>query len=388
MKCLHVVNISFVLPYYIGGQFDFLRDKGVSFYVACTPSEFLNQYAEEKNFFSIPITVAREINIIKDVKSVFELVRVIRKNKIDVVIGHTPKGGLLAMTASYLAGRKNRIYFRHGLMYETSKGMKKVLLKSIEKLTGMLASKVVCVSPSVLEISNREALSDAGKNIILNRGTCNGIDLRRFNKTAVCHKRVEEVRRKYGINSDKKIIGYVGRLVNDKGINELVGGWRLLREKYSDIILLLAGPFEDRDSLPERTKEVLRNDESIICTGLIDEVELFYSMMDFFILPSYREGFPTVVLEASAMELPVLTTRVTGCCDSIRDGETGCFIENDPTDIANKMKYYLDNPEIAKEHGRNGRIFVEKNFQQEIIWNDIASLIFNLDNHENHNNRQ
>lgn len=378
MRILHVVNVSFVLPYYIGEQFDYFKAQGIEFHVACSPSAHLNEYANKKEFVAHPVKILRSINPVTDVISVIKLIRLIRTYKIDVVIGHTPKGGLLAMIASSIVRINKRIYFRHGLMYETSLGLKRTLLMLIEKLTGRLATKVICVSPSVLEISNNEGLSSGSKNFLLNKGTCNGVDINRFSRAAFTESYLLGLKGKYGILPGDKVIGYVGRLVNDKGINELMESWEVLTKKYKTAKLLLVGPFEERDSISEQMKTYISDNQSIIHTGLIDDVSAFYGLMDIFILPSYREGFPTVVLEASAMEIPVLTTTSTGCKDSIIDRNTGMFIDINSSDIVNKISYYLDNAEIAIQHGKNGRGHVIKDYAQEKIWKEIKYKVLEI----------
>ena len=325
----------------------------------------------------IPLNILRKISIWADIKAVFKLYNVIKREKIDIVIGHTPKGALIGMLAAALAKIDKRIYFRHGLLYETSTGFKRSLLMQIEKFTGRLATKVVCVSSSVLEVSNREKLSHPTKNIMLNKGTCNGIDATvTYNKNFNSLEEIEALRTKYGIEPGDQVIGFVGRLVNDKGINALVAAWQELLKKKKNIKLLLVGPFEKRDALDQEVVDYISNEKTIIHTGLIEKIAPFYGLMTVFVLPSYREGFPTVVLEASAMEIPVITTKSTGCIDSIIENETGLFTSIKPEAITEKITYYLANEHIATEHGKNGREFVLKNFDQEVIWQEIDKKLF------------
>lgn len=379
MKILHVVNVSFVLPYFIGEQFDYFQEKGFELYVACTPDKFLYEYSEKKAFTTVPINILREFNIKEDLISIWKLSKVIKQEKIDIVIGHTPKGALIGLVAAKLAGVKNRVCFRHGLMYETSSGLKRTILKLIEKLTGSLASKVVCVSPSVLTISNQEGISSPKKNLLLNKGTCNGINAEsKFNPKLINDDDLDRLRLKYTIKPTDRVVGYVGRLVNDKGINELIEAWKELINKYDDVRLLLVGPFEERDGISSSLQEYVLNEPSIIYTGLVNETVNFYSLMDVFILPSYREGFPTVVLEASAMELPVITTLATGCIDSIMENKTGVYTALNPKGIIEKIMYYLDNDILAKEHGRNGRKFIVDNFDQKVIWQEIEKKVLEV----------
>ncbi|OBS13155.1 hypothetical protein ATE49_13905 [Elizabethkingia miricola] len=374
-RILHVVSVSFSLPYFIGEQFTYFRRKtDYTFYVACSPSEELSDLSEELQFTKVPLPINRAISPIQDLKAIFLLRKFIRENKIDIVVGHTPKGGMIAMLAAYLAGLKNRVYFRHGIMFETSRGIKRFILKSIEQMTGFFATKVVCVSNEIKSISEREHLSNKKKNILLGRGTCNGVDCdNRFNPENYYNER--DLKDKLGLDDTNFVVGYVGRLVKDKGTEDLVNAWSLVTDKYPQARLLLVGPFEDRDAVSEEVKNKIVDTSSIIHTGLVKNTEDYYAVMDAFILPSYREGFPTVILEASSMGLPILTTRATGCSEAIIENETGIFFDIESVKIYEAIEYFINNRSIARQMGENGRNFVKENFEQSYIWRIIENKI-------------
>lgn len=340
--------------------------------VACSASDYLGPYAKEQGFEYLETPINRSISIKDDYLSIVAICRFIREKEIDVIVGHTPKGGLLAMIAGKICGVQKRIYFRHGLVYETSHGLKRFILKSVDRLASFCATKIVCVSPSVLQRSIADKLAPAKKQIILKNGTCNGVDtLNQFNPDTIVRDKVNALRNQYGIKPDEFVIGYSGRLVKDKGIIELIKAFDKLKDA-NNCRLLLVGMFEERDALPEDIKDRILNDDRIIYTGFINGgMEYYYSLMDLYVLPSYREGFPTGVLEAQAMKLPIITTRVTGCCDSIIDGITGLFAENSADDIADKIdKIRLD----TKIDGQQGRKWVIEKFDSRIIWKEIEKL--------------
>ena len=179
------------------------------------------------------------------------------------------------------------------------------------------------------------------------------------------------MKEKYGIKDADFVIGYSGRMVRDKGIIELVRAFDKL-DNAENCKLLLVGMFEKRDALPEDVKERIQNDPRIIYTGFINGgMEYYYAMMNVYVLASYREGFPTGVLEAQSMELPVITTRVTGCCDSIVDGKTGLFVDNDADDLVRKLDRIRINHVID---GKNGRQWVVNNYDSRIVWKEIEKL--------------
>ena len=369
---LHVVNIYFVLPYFIGDQFKYFKEKGYNMNVVCSPSEYLSDYAQKQGFEYMESPINRNISIVQDFASIRNICKFVKKQKIDIVVGHTPKGGLLAMIAGWLMRVPIRIYVRHGLVYETSKGLKRFMLMSVDRLASFCSTKVVCVSPSVLRKSIEDHLAPIKKQMIWHKGTCNGIDtLNHFNPAEIVPARLTDLKARYGIEEEDFVIGYSGRLVKDKGIIELVRAFDKL-QRADNCKLLLVGMFEKRDALPEDIQERILNDSRIIYTGFInDGMEYFYSMMDIYVLASYREGFPTGVLEAQAMEKPVITTRVTGCCDSIIDGRTGFFVNNTADDIVKK----IDKIRLGKViDGCEGRKWVIENFDSRLVWKEIEKL--------------
>ena len=362
-KVLHVVSISFSLKYFIGDQFQYFKKKGYSFHVACSEDDELFNLAEQYGFTPFPIPIVRSIDPLRDVKSIIALYNYIRKEKFDIVICHSPKGGLIGITAAYLARTENRVFFRHGLVFETLKGFKRKMLIFIEKLTGALANKVVNVSSSIENIANKLNLNSIHKNILLGNGTCNGVDIHKY-----MYSKIDR-------DPQKIVVGFVGRLSKDKGIGELIKAWQILISRWENIDLMLVGPIDERDPLDEEVLRIISDNETIKLVGAVKETYSYYNEMDIFILPSYREGFPTVVLEASSSELPVITTKKTGCIDSIRSGITGIFTDLTPMSIVLSIEFYLENPDKRSEHGKAGRIWMEEGFSESFIYREILNKV-------------
>lgn len=359
-----MVSVSFSIKYFIGNQFRYFKDKGYEFHVACSESEELYGLAEKYDFKPFPIPIVRAIDPIQDLKSIWILKKYINNENFDVVIAHSPKGGLIGMLAAYLANVPNRFYFRHGLVFETSSGLKKKILILIEKLIGRLAHKIINVSQSVENMADSLKLNDFSKNILLGKGTCNGVDLNEF-------------KYRVGLKNESLItIGFVGRLTKDKGIVELIDGWKILKTKYNNIRLMLVGPVDSRDPLNDDLVNYIKSDKTIELIGGVPDAKIYYNMMDIFILPSYREGFPTVILEASSSQLPVITTRSTGCIDAIVENETGLFVEINGESISSMIEQYLISKELRVRHGIQGAKFVKENFSEKIIYKEIEKKIF------------
>lgn len=373
---LHVVNVSFVIPYFLGDQLLYMRKKGYNMNVICSPSSRLTLLANKYLFNYGEVSLYRKFSFLADIRGVIGICKYIKTHKVTIVNGHTPKAGLLAMLAAKLMRVSKRIYFRHGLLYETSTGMKKYIFIFSERFASWLATDVVCVSPYLIEKSIIDKLSSKQKMFLLNKGSCNGVDvLEKFNPDKIEVIKLKHIKQRYGITDNAWIIGYTGRIVMDKGIVELVEAYKILKSKYSNIYLLLVGPEEERDTLPVEVTRFIHTEKRIIVTGLIEgDIEYYYALMNVLVLASFREGFGTSILEASAMQIPVLTTSHTGCKNAIVDGETGLYINHNPLTIVSKIEHLVENLSLAEKLGMNGRRFVKENFEQHLVWNEIEKL--------------
>ncbi|MCT4616223.1 MAG: glycosyltransferase [Marinifilaceae bacterium] len=370
---LHVTSVYFSLPYFIGNQFKYFIEKGFSEHVICSKSPLLRNYSEEMGFEYKETPILRRISPFWDIISIYCIVKYIKVNKINLINGHSPKGALLAMVAGYFCKVPKRIYFRHGLVFETSRGLKRKLLLLIDKLTSCLSTDIVCVSPSLFEASLENKLNSKTKQRLLNKGTCTGIDsIFKFNPQNIKIDKKIELMKEFDLNKDNFVIGYTGRLVVDKGIIELVEAFSKLN--VANKKLLLVGMFDDRDTLPDSVIEEIKSNKDIIYTGYIDkDIEYYYSLMDIFVLASYREGFPTCVLEASSLEIPIVTTKKTGCIDSILENVTGFYSEINPEYLVNTIER-LSDKDIRRQFGENGRKYVVKHFDERIVWKEIEKL--------------
>ena len=377
-KILHVVSVDFSLPIFVGEQFRYFKNKGYNLHVICSASARLAPYAQKMEFDYSVVEITRSFNFFKDLWAVYLICRYIHKNRIDIVVGHSPKGALLAMIAAFLMRVPKRIYFRHGLVYETFGGLKRKLLINLDRITAFCANQVVCVSPSVYDRSLIDRLNFASKQIILGKGTCNGIDaLNKFNPSKIKLEAIDQLRLSLDIDPSSFVIGYCGRLVRDKGIVLLIEAFKMIRSEMNDskIKLLIVGGFEERDALPTNIENEIKINPDISFTGFVfDNIENYYALMSVSVLPSYREGFPTTVLESSSMTLPVITTKATGCIDSIIDNETGIFIDNNASTLHKALKFYYYNTEERLLHGKNGRNFVLSQFTNQIIWKEIEKI--------------
>jgi len=371
-RVVHMATVPETLGF-LRGQLARLRRRGFECWAVASPGPSLEAFARREGAAARGLQMTRRITPVGDLVALARCVRLLLRIRPDIVHGHTPKGGLVAMIGAFLTRVPVRIYTVHGLPLETARGLRRVLLRGTERLSCLLAHRVQAVSPSLLRRIVDEGLCAAGKVRVLGEGTINGVDAEgRFAPSPGLDRAGAELRRRLGIPPEAPVIGFVGRIVRDKGVADLVAAWRRLRFERPDVHVLVVGAFEPQDALPREVERVLRFDPWIHLTGPVDSTPEFLAAMDVVALPSYREGFPQVPLEAAAMERPVVATRVTGCVDAIADGRTGTLVPpGDAEALAGALRRYLLDPELRRRHGREGRLRVLRHFRPERLWGEM-----------------
>ena len=357
------------------GQLRFSRETGYEVYVASSPGGGLNRVADADGVTAFAIPMEREISPLRDLVSLWRLWRLMRLLRPDVCHVGTPKAGLLGGLAALLAGVPHRFYTLHGLRLETAVGFKKAMLTVAERISCLLAHRVICVSKSLREKVVELGFVAASKTRLTGAGSANGVDVSRFDPTALRQAGARRARRSLGLPSQVSVVGFVGRLTKDKGITELIEAFQLLEDRYPRLRLLLVGCFEKSDCLPPSVGQSIRANSRIVHSGFVDNPSLLYQLMDVVVLPSYREGFPTVALEAAAAGKPIVATRVTGSCDAVVDGETGLLVPaRDSSALAGAIGSLLDDKTKANQMGLAARSRVVREFQQERVWEGLSAL--------------
>jgi glycosyltransferase involved in cell wall biosynthesis len=216
-------------------------------------------------------------------------------------------------------------------------------------------------------------LCPADKIRVLLQGSCNGVDAAvRFNPSLLGDEVRNATRRKYDIPCEAIVVGFVGRLVRSKGIVELADAWGTLRQEFPSLHLLLVGPAESGDPVPREIEERLRNDPRVHLVGEEWDIPPVYATMDMLVLPTYREGFPIVLLEAAAMKLAIVATNVPGCVDAVQDGVTGTLIPPyDSRQLVAAVRRYLRDPELSHRHGEAARARVLRDFSDRAMWKAV-----------------
>lgn len=375
LNCRKLLVIAVTSPIsmaFFKGQIEYLQKAGFDIVVVCSPGWELISGVRY-----YPVAMEREISPLKDLSSLFRLIKLFVKIKPEIVNAGTPKAGLLVTLAAFLTRVPLRIYTCHGLRLETTSGWKRKLLSLTEKIAASCAHQVVCVSDSLRSRYAQLNLAEENKITVIGNGSCNGINLDQYirNIDNVTNKQLYKVLFGKTISDDSVFIGFIGRLTRDKGIYELIEAYKTLSFQLPNLYLLLLGGFEEGDPVNNQTQDSIFFDERIINLGWISDPIQYYRLMQLLILPTYREGLPTVLLEAAAMEVPVVATRATGCVDVVVEGETGLLVPiGDSKALAEAITLLLQNKTLRENMGRNARQRMEKLFRQEIVWENTLQF--------------
>lgn len=354
-----------------GGQIGFLAKNGFEVHVICSPGPRLEAMHGE-GVTPWAVSMKREIAIASDMRSLWRLWRLFRLIRPDIVVSGTPKAGLLGTLAARLAGVPSVEYALYGLRFETTSGIKRLILMGAEWISCHVADSVRCVGPSLLARVVALGLAPAKHCKVIGNGGADGIAIERYATGAQARIEADKIRREFHIPSDAPVLGFVGRITRDKGIRELYEAFTRLRRSYPELRLMLVGDFEPGDPVPDNLRMRIEADPAVTCTGFVNDVERFYWAMDVMALPTYREGFGTVLLEAQASSVPVVATNATGAVDAILDGETGLRVPMCDTEaLAGALDRLLGDAALRSRMGAAGRTWVEKTFRREDRWQAI-----------------
>jgi glycosyltransferase involved in cell wall biosynthesis len=363
------VNSSIALGF-LQGQLQYFRSSGFDVTVLCPerrPDEW--EVARPENVPVVELPMEREISPVRDLASLWRLCRIMSVLRPAVTNVGTPKAGLLGGFAAWLNRVPCRFYTLHGLRFETAKGLRRKLLIYAERLACRFAHRVVCVSQSVREKAIAFGLTNPERALIFGAGSCNGVDASRFAATPERMRQAAELRRHLGIPPQSPVLLFVGRLTCDKGIPELTEAFSRLADRFPDLRLLLVGCFEDGDALPSEVRKRLEMHERVILAGPVNDTAPYYALADVLVLPSHREGLPTVVLEGQAAGKPVIGAAATGIVDLIEDGKTGLlFPVGDVPALSEAMAKLTSDKDLAMRLGLAGQEQVRRKFAQEQIW--------------------
>ena len=365
-----VVTSGMTARLLLRGQPAFLQRMGFDVQVICSPGEDLESVRRQEGVEVLGVAMSRTIRPLQDLLALGQIFRHLRRLRPDIVNAGTPKAGLLGILAARLAGVPVRIYTLRGLRLETTHGWRRRLLTAAERLAAASAHRIVCVSESLRRRYLDLGLAPEAKTVVLGAGSSNGVDCERFHPDAAQGPAAAELRKRLGIPGGAPVIGFVGRLTRDKGIEDL--GWIFstrIAPYLDDCRLLMVGDFEPGDPVANDVRRELTRHPRIVLTGQVEDSAPYYGLMHVLAFPSYREGFPNVPLEAAASGLPVAAYAATGTVDAVAHGTTGTLISvGDRSALAEALRHYLEDVGLRRRHGEAGRRRVEGHFDRKLVW--------------------
>lgn len=376
-KLIRVTTADISLSSLLKGQLRFLNSE---FEVVGLASDtgVLKEVGEREGIRVIDVPMHREISVVSDFRCLLKLIRVFRKEQPFIVHSNTPKGSLLSMIAAKIVSVPNRLYLVTGLRYQGASGFGRWLLKNMERMTCLCATKVIPEGEGVKKTLIKDRITDKPLEVIHN-GNINGIDTFYFSREASPKSR-DEIRSEIGLTKDDFAFIFIGRIVRDKGMNELADAMRILGRTHSDIKLILVGSFESElDPLASGNEEFFKSSFNVKYVGRQADVRPFLLAADALVFPSYREGFPNVVLQAGALGLPSIVTDINGCNEVISEGFNGVLIPPRNIDaLIEKMTWFIEHPKEVNEMALNSRDIIVSKYEQKDVWNALLQMYKDL----------
>lgn len=346
---------SFFIP-----QLQYLAANGFDVTVVCSPSETLQTQLGGRVTY-VPMDIPRGISFAGSLRAVQMLKEFFQQQQFDLIQYSTPNAAFCASIAAKKVGVPIRNYHLMGLRYMSVSGLSRVVLKTIERITCKNSTSIECVSQSNLEVGVGDRLFPRNKATVVWNGSTGGVDLTRFHSAKRAEHR-EEIRKKHRIGQDEFVFGFVGRITRDKGIDEILEAF----QEIDNAKLLMVGSFENVTSLNQRLYQASLTDERIIYTGSTAEVEKYYSAMDVLLLPSYREGFGNVVIEAAAMGTPAIVSNIPGPIDAVVPNKTAWLVEPRSADNLREAMQQAMKADSAQV-GMDAAEFVRTHFDSKVL---------------------
>ena len=375
-KLIRITTVPLSLKVLLKGQLRFMASNGFDVKGVSSEGEELREVHENEGIAVEAITMSRKITPFQDLKSLWEMWNFLRKEKPQIVHTHTPKAGIIGMLAARLAGVPHRLHTVAGLPLMEAIGTKRKILNFVEKLTYSSATRVYPNSKGLYDFILQNNFTQSNKLKIIANGSSNGIDTAFFSPDQVTEIERVTLREKLNIQPDDFVFVFVGRIVSDKGINELIKAFSELQtveNKPAGIKLLLVGGLEnDLDPLNPETLAEINQNKDIISVGFQQDVRSFFAIADALVFPSYREGFPNVVMQAGAMGLPSIVSDINGCNEIIIEGENGLIIPSKNVEkLKEKMLTLAKDKNLYTKLKGNSRRMIENRYEQSVVWNAL-----------------
>ena len=373
-KLIRITTVPISFKVLLKGQLRFMASNGFDVKGVSSDGEELKEVRENEGIVMEAINMSRKITPFQDLKSLWKMWNFLRKEKPQIVHTHTPKAGIIGMLAARLAGVPHRLHTVAGLPLMEATGIKRKILNFVEKLTYSSATRVYPNSKGLYDFILQNNFTQSNKLKIIANGSSNGINTTFFSPAQVSEIEKVALREKLNIQPDDFVFVFVGRIVSDKGINELIKAFSELQtaenNELTGIKLLLVGGLEsDLDPLNPETLAEINQNKDIISAGFQQDVRPFFAISDALAFPSYREGFPNVVMQAGAMGLPSIVSDINGCNEIIVEGENGLIIPPKNVEkLKEKMLTLARDKNLYIKLKENSRRMIENRYEQFVVW--------------------
>ena len=367
---IRISTVPLSLHKLLKGQMRYMQENGFLVHLVSSPGPEITAVMRSEGCGLTSIAMTRSITPFQDFLSMIRLWFLFFKMKPAIIHTHTPKAGLLGMLAASLAGVPIKLHTIAGLPWMESKGVKKNLLKQVERLTISLSTRVHVNSQHLLNFMRFEGLDpNPSKLKIIGNGSSNGIDTDYYSRANVSFEQIEEIRKVAKPGSNAFVWLFVGRLVGDKGIFELIEAFLNIQAQHPEDQLWLVGPFENKDRLKSSILNTINNNKNIIKWGYCDDVRPFFAAADVLVFPSYREGFPNVPMQAAAMECPMILSDINGCNEIVEHNVNGMLVPvKNPDALTDAMLLMRNNPDLRKYFADNSLAIIKKKYSNQAIW--------------------
>ena len=371
-KLFRITTVSVSLDKLLHGQLGFMS-KYYEVTGIASGEEVLKKVTAREGVVTHNIDMTRKITPVQDLKATWQLYKLLKKEKPLIVHSHTPKAGIVGMLAAKMAGVPHRLHTVAGLPLLVATGKKRKVLNYVEKLTYSFATKVYPNSFGLKQIIIDEGFCKESKLKVIGQGSSNGIDTKHFSPDTVSEQQKAELRSKYNLKDENIVFVFIGRLVGDKGINELMAAFVKLHVSYPQTRLLLLGEFEkELDPVKRETEDIIHNHRAVIAAGFQPDIRPYLAVSDALVFPSYREGFPNGVMQAGAMGLPAIVTDINGCNEIVVEGKNGIIIPvKDEDAIKVAMERVITQKSATATMRQNARAMICDRYEQELIWSEL-----------------
>ena len=369
---VRITTVPISLKVLLKGQLNFMQQNGFKVIAVSAYGKEVDELIQQENcdHFAIPFT--RNISPIQDIICVIKLVKYLKKVKPTIVHTHTPKAGFIGMLAAYFARVPVRLHTIAGLPWSIENGLKKIILKTVEKTTVIASSKVYVNSKNLFLYLQNEKINSK-KITFLGNGTTNGIDVNYFHTTTEIEQKAKELKQLNNVKQEAWVWLFVGRVVKDKGIQELLEAFCQLQKKYLHDQLWIVGEIENElDPLDEVFKIELNTNAQVKKFGFQKDVRPYYAAANMLVFPSYREGFPNVPMQAALMDCGLILSNINGCNEIVEHNKTGLLVEvQSAIDVLNKMFFARENKLLVNECKIVAKANIIKYYSQDVVWNNL-----------------